>query len=117
MRHAPCGRACPHKYRAEYVGFSPGRHAKYLVGTQVCLGPDKNAEGRSLYTYDLKNRRVGIVVGEAVVRFCHLRLETHLASLKHGPLPNIHLPPILHAIGILPKLAENTGPPLHGLTC
>jgi hypothetical protein len=22
-----------HKYRAEYAGFFPGRHAKYLVGT------------------------------------------------------------------------------------
>jgi hypothetical protein len=34
-----------HKYRAEYVGFFPGRHAKYLVGTRVCFGVDKNTEG------------------------------------------------------------------------
>jgi hypothetical protein len=50
----------------------------------MCFGPDKNAEGRSLYSYDLKNRRVGIVAGEAAVRFRDLRLETHLASLKCG---------------------------------
>jgi hypothetical protein len=34
---------------AEYAGFLIGRHAKYLVGTRVCFGPDKNEEGRSLY--------------------------------------------------------------------
>jgi hypothetical protein len=39
-----------HKYRAKYVGFFPGKHAKYLVGTRVCLGLVKNA----LYPYDLK---------------------------------------------------------------
>jgi hypothetical protein len=43
-----------HKYRVEYAGFFPSRHAKYLVRTQVCFGPDKNVEGRSLYLYDLK---------------------------------------------------------------
>jgi hypothetical protein len=42
-----------HKYRVEYVGFFPGRHAKYLVGTRVCFGPYKNVEGRSLYPCDL----------------------------------------------------------------
>jgi hypothetical protein len=83
----------------------------------VCFGPDKNAEGRSLYPYDLKNRRVGIVVGEAAVRFCDLRPETHPASLKREPLLDICLPPILYATGISPKLADNMGPPLHGLTC
>jgi hypothetical protein len=61
-----------HKYRAEYACFFPGRHAKYLVGTRVCFGLDKNTEGRSLYPYGLKNRRVGIVVGEAVIRLCDL---------------------------------------------
>jgi hypothetical protein len=61
-----------HKYRAEYSGFFPDRHAKYLVGTRVCFGLDKNAEGKSLYPYDLKNRDVGTVVGEAAVRFCDL---------------------------------------------
>jgi hypothetical protein len=106
-----------HTYRVEYAGFFPSRHAKYLVGTRVCFGPDKNVEGRSLYLYDLKNRCVGIVVGEAAVRFCDLRLEMHPASLKHGPLPDIRLPPILYATGIPPKLADNMGPQLHGLTC
>jgi hypothetical protein len=43
---------------------------KYLVGARVCFGPDKNTKGRSLYLYDLKNRRVGIVVGEVAVRLC-----------------------------------------------
>jgi hypothetical protein len=61
-----------HKYRAEYARFSPSRYAKYLVGTQVFFGSDKNAEGRSLYLYDLNNRCVGIVVGEAAIRLCDL---------------------------------------------
>jgi hypothetical protein len=39
---------------AEYAGFLIGRHAKYLVGTRVCFGPDKNEEGRSLYPRELK---------------------------------------------------------------
>jgi hypothetical protein len=86
-----------HKYRAEYAGIFPGRHAKYLVGTQVCFGPDNNAEGRSLHLYDLKNRHVGIVVGETTVSLCHLRLETQPASQKCGPLPDICPPPILYA--------------------
>jgi hypothetical protein len=98
-----------HKYRVEYAGFFLGRHAKYLVGTRVCFGPNKHGEGRSLYPYDLKNRCVGIVVGEAVVRFCDLRLETQLASLKCGPLPDICLPPILFATGIPPKLDDYMG--------
>jgi hypothetical protein len=83
----------------------------------MCFGPDKNAEGRSLYSYDLKNRRVGIVAGEAAVRFRDLRLETHLASLKCGPLPDFHLLPILYATEIPPKLTDNMGPRLHSLTC
>jgi hypothetical protein len=83
----------------------------------MCFGPDKNAEGRSLHPYDLKNRRVGIVVGEAVVRLCDLRPETHPTSLKCGPLPDIHLPPMLYPTGIPPKLADNMGPRLHSLTC
>jgi hypothetical protein len=69
------------------------------------------------YPYNLRNRRVGIVVGEATAKFCDLRLETHPASLKHGPLPHIRLPPILYATGIPPKLANNMGPPLRNLTC
>jgi hypothetical protein len=93
-----------HKYRAEYAGFFPGRNVKYLVGTRVFFGPNKNAKGRSLYLYDFKNRRVGIVMGEAAVRFCDLRLETHLAFLKCGPLPDIRLPPILYATRIPPNL-------------
>jgi hypothetical protein len=105
-----------HKYRAEHAGFFPNRHAKYLVGTRVCFVLDKNAEGRSLYLYDLKNRRVGIVVGEAAVRFCDLRLEMHPASLKRGPLPDICLSSILYATGIPPKLTDNMGLPLHSLT-
>jgi hypothetical protein len=56
-------------------------------------------------------------VGEAVVRFCDLRMETDPASLKCGPLSDIRLLPILYATGIPPKLAENMGPPLHDLTC
>jgi hypothetical protein len=64
-----------------------------------------------------KNRRAGIVVGEAAVRFCDLRLEMNPASMKRGPLPDIRLPPILYAIGIPPKLADNMGPPLDDLTC
>jgi hypothetical protein len=64
-----------------------------------------------------KNRRVGIVVGEAAARFSDLRLEMYPASLKHGPLPDIHLPPILYATRIPPKLVNNMGPPLHSLTC
>jgi hypothetical protein len=83
----------------------------------VCFGPDKNAEGRSLYPYDLKNRRVGFVVGETAVIFCDLRLETHPTSMKCGPLLDICLPPILYTTGIPPKLIDNMGPPLHGLTC
>jgi hypothetical protein len=43
-----------HNCRAEYASFFPDRHAKYLVGTAVCFALDKNAEGRSLYPYDLK---------------------------------------------------------------
>jgi hypothetical protein len=82
------------------------------MGTLVCFGPDKNAEGRSLYLYVLRNRHVGIVVGEVVVRFCDLRLETHPASLKRGPLPDIFLPPILYAIRIPPKVTDIMGPPL-----
>jgi hypothetical protein len=80
-------------------------------------GLDRNVEGRSLYPYDLKNRRVGIIVGEAVVRFCDLQLEMHPASLKCGPLLDIYLLLILYATGIPPKLADNMGPPLHSLTC
>jgi hypothetical protein len=106
-----------HKYRAEYACFFPSRHAKYLVGTWVCFGLDKNVEGRSLYLYDLKNRCVGIVVREAAIRFCDLRLETHPASRKRGPLPDIRLPLIFYATVIPPKLTHNMGPPLHGLTC
>jgi hypothetical protein len=68
------------------------------------LWSDKNAEGRSLYPYDLKNKRVGIVVGEATVRFCYLRLETYPALLKRGSLPDICLPPILYGTRIPPKL-------------
>jgi hypothetical protein len=83
----------------------------------VCSGLDMNAKGRSLYPYDLKNRRVGIIAGEVVVRLCDLRLETHPASLKCRPLLDIRLPPILYAIGTPPKLADNIGPPLHGITC
>jgi hypothetical protein len=82
----------------------------------VCFGLHKNAEGRSLYPYDLINRRVGIVVGEVAIRFWDLRLEMHPASLKRGPLRDICLLPILYATGIPPKLADNMGPPLHGLT-
>jgi hypothetical protein len=88
----------------------PGRHAKYLVGTRVCFSPDKNAEGSSLYPHYLKNRRVGIVVGEAVVRICDPRLEMHPASLKHGPFPDIHLLSILYATKIPPKFVDNMGP-------
>jgi hypothetical protein len=105
-----------HKYRA-YASFFPDKHAKYLVGTRVCFGPDKNTEGRSLYPYDLKNRRVSIVVGEAAVRLCDLLLEKHPTSLKRGPLPDIHLPPILYFTGIPPKLVDNMGLQLHNLTC
>jgi hypothetical protein len=104
-----------HKYRAEYAGFFPVRHLKYLVGTRACLRPNKNAEGRSLYPFDLKNRHVGIIVGEVAVRICDLRLDMHPASLKCGPLPDIRLPPILYATKIPPKLADNMGPRLHGL--
>jgi hypothetical protein len=43
-----------YKYRVEYAGFFTGRHAKYLVGTRVCFGPDKNEKGRSLYMHELK---------------------------------------------------------------
>jgi hypothetical protein len=53
----------------QHAGFFPGRHVKYLVGTRVCFGPDKNAEGRSLYLYDLKNRRLGIVVEKQMLDF------------------------------------------------
>jgi hypothetical protein len=42
-----------------------------------------------------KNRRVGIAVGEVVVRFCDLPLEMHPASQKRGPLLDIYLPPKL----------------------
>jgi hypothetical protein len=58
-----------HKYMVQHAGFFPGRHVKYLVGTRVCFGPDKNAEGRSLYLYDLKNRRLGIVVEKQMLDF------------------------------------------------
>jgi hypothetical protein len=49
--------------------------------TWVCFDLDKKAEGRSLYLHDLKNRRVGITVGEVVVRVCDLRRECHPNSL------------------------------------
>jgi hypothetical protein len=83
----------------------------------VCSGLDKNTEGRSLYPLDLKNRRVGIIAGKVVVRLCDLRLETHPASLMCGPLPRIRLQPILYATRTPPKLADNIGLLLHGLTC